>query len=83
MLKTTDLGRMFVNLRRIKTDRQLIQEVYFHTVQMYTNFVLTVRREGRRIKGVLLEELPISIIHLTPGCAELSLRKTGQVVKFI
>ena len=35
MLKTTDLGQTFVNLRHVKTDRQLIQEVYFHTANVY------------------------------------------------
>ena len=51
MLKTTDLGRMFVNLRRIKTDRQLIQEVYFHTVQMYTKFRFNSEERGKAHKG--------------------------------
>ena len=35
------------------------------------------------MKGVLLVGLSISIIHVTPSCAELALSKTGQVVKFI
>ena len=50
---------------------------------MYARFFLIVRREESCIKGVLLVRLPISIIHLTPGCAELILSKAGQVVKFI
>ena len=51
MLKTTDLGRMFVNLRDVKTDRQLIQEVYFHTVQMYTKFRFNSEERGKAHKG--------------------------------
>ena len=75
MLKTTDLGQMFVNLRHVRTDRQLIQEVYFHTVLMYTKFLFNSEERGKAHKGII-----ISIIHLTPGSAELSLSKTGQVV---
>ena len=77
MLKTTYLGRMFVYLRQLKSDRQLIQEVYFHTVQMYITFLLNSEDRGKVHKRSLLERLPIIIIHLTPGCAELSLSKTG------
>ena len=51
MLKTTDLGRMFVNLGHIKTDRQLIQEAYFRTVQMYTKFLFNSEEGGKVHKG--------------------------------
>ena len=46
MLKPTDLGGIFVDLRHIKTDGQLIQEVYFHTVPMDTKCLLN--SEDRR-----------------------------------
>ena len=51
MLKTIDLGRMFVNLRHIKTDGQLIEEVYFHTVQMYTKFLFNSEEREKAHKG--------------------------------
>ena len=51
MLKTTYLGQMFVNLRHVRTDRQLIQEVYFHTVLMYTKFLFNSEERGKAHKG--------------------------------
>ena len=50
MLKTTDLGQTLVNLRHVKTDRQLIQEVYFHTVLMYTKFLFNSEERGKAHK---------------------------------
>ena len=80
MLKTTGTGQMlsktFKNWQAIE-----LRSLFSHCGNVY--LFLKVRREGSRMKGVLLVGLSISIIHVTPSCAELALSKTGQVVKFI
>ena len=66
MLKTTDLGRIFVNIRHIKTGRQLIQEVYFHPVQMYTKFLFNSEEKGTAHKGSFVRRTTNKCYPLNP-----------------